>query len=131
MHLELRLEPSYLGTCCRGPAPGPGCRALLIQPGSTKLSAPTSRWEGLTRLWVRRRHPDKVLCILWLGSSIGNLEPTEALQFFRDMLRIGGRQTQVRMHGTPWRACTPVLWFSGMCSCCSRGWHYLFCLSQH
>ena len=39
-----------------------------------------------------------MLCILWLGSSIGNLEPEEALQFFRDMLRIGGKQTQVR----PW-----------------------------
>ena len=47
------------------------------------------------------RHPDQVLCVLWLGSSIGNLEPDEALQFFRDILRIGGSQTQVRQR----RAC--------------------------
>ena len=60
-------------------------------------------------MWMRCRHPDKVLCILWLGSSIGNLEPAEALQFFRDMLRIGGKQTQVHMNGMAWHACTPLL----------------------
>ena len=41
------------------------------------------------------RHPGKVLCLLWLGSSVGNLDPAEASAFFKDVLRIGGASTQV------------------------------------
>ena len=42
------------------------------------------------------RHPDEVLCVLWLGSSVGNLTPADTLAFFQDMLRIGGPLTEVR-----------------------------------
>ena len=41
------------------------------------------------------RHPEETLCILWLGSSVGNLDPTETLQFFKDLLKIGGPKTEV------------------------------------
>lgn len=42
------------------------------------------------------RHPDKVLCVLWLGSSVGNLDDAEALSFFQDVLKISGARTQVQ-----------------------------------
>ena len=48
------------------------------------------------RVCVTDRHPDKVLCVLWLGSSVGNLTPADTLAFFQDMLRIGGPLTEVR-----------------------------------
>ena len=44
---------------------------------------------------ILRRHPGQVLCVLWLGSSVGNLDPAESSAFFKDILRIGGASTQV------------------------------------
>ena len=44
---------------------------------------------------VCNRHPGKVLCVLWLGSSVGNLAPPDALEFFKSVLQIGGADTQV------------------------------------
>jgi hypothetical protein len=46
-------------------------------------------------VYVLCRHPEETLCILWLGSSVGNLEPKETLQFFKDMLEVGGPKTEV------------------------------------
>jgi uncharacterized SAM-dependent methyltransferase len=44
----------------------------------------------------RRRFPDQQLVVLWLGSSVGNLNPSEAVQFFRDMTAGAGSNIQVR-----------------------------------
>lgn len=41
------------------------------------------------------RHPSAMLCVLWLGSSVGNLKPDEAVGFFRAMQSSGGDNTQV------------------------------------
>ena len=58
--------------------------------------------------------------MLWLGSSIGNLEPEEALQFFRDILRIGGSQTQVGLAPCqPWLICN--------INCSASCWHVHTC----
>ena len=35
----------------------------------------------LNLLWMYR-HPQAMLCVLWLGSSVGNLKPQEAVGFF-------------------------------------------------
>ena len=43
------------------------------------------------------RHPDSMLCILWLGSSVGNLQPDEAVQFFKAAQAAAGHKTQVRL----------------------------------
>lgn len=44
----------------------------------------------------RRLFPNQQLVVLWLGSSIGNLSPAEAVQFFRDMTASAGTNIQVR-----------------------------------
>lgn len=43
----------------------------------------------------RRRFPNEQLVVLWLGSSVGNLKPAEAVQFFRDMTAGAGSNIQV------------------------------------
>ena len=43
----------------------------------------------------RRRFPADQLVVLWLGSSIGNLAPAEAVQFFHDMTAGAGSNIQV------------------------------------
>jgi hypothetical protein len=45
---------------------------------------------------VRQLHPTENLCILWLGSSVGNLTNDGAAQFFKDMLAAAGQKSQVR-----------------------------------
>jgi dimethylhistidine N-methyltransferase len=52
---------------------------------------------------VRRMHPDAVLCILWLGSSAGNLDPSETVAFFQDMLAVGGPKTEVLLCTDLWK----------------------------
>lgn len=36
-----------------------------------------------------------MLCVLWLGSSVGNLKPHEAVGFFQSVLQSAGPMTQV------------------------------------
>ena len=43
----------------------------------------------------RRLFPNQQLVVLWLGSSIGNLSPAEAVQFFQDMTASAGTNIQV------------------------------------
>jgi uncharacterized SAM-dependent methyltransferase len=44
---------------------------------------------------VRERYPDENLCILWLGSSVGNLSRSAAVQFFCDVVGAVGTHCQV------------------------------------
>ena len=67
------------------------CKQRLCTAGPRKPCG----LESSSILWLVDRHPEETLCILWLGSSVGNLDPTETLQFFKDLLRIGGPKTQV------------------------------------
>lgn len=39
-----------------------------------------------------------MLCVLWLGSSVGNLKPHEAVGFFQSVQQSAGPNTQVRPH---------------------------------
>ena len=50
------------------------------------------------------RYADARICILWLGSSVGNLNPQEALSFFQQVLAICGPRSQVRFgdQGSLW-----------------------------
>ena len=41
------------------------------------------------------RHPTAMLCVLWLGSSVGNLKPHEAVGFFQNMQQSAGANIQV------------------------------------
>ena len=41
------------------------------------------------------RHPSAMLCVLWLGSSVGNLKPHEAVSFFQSMQQSAGPNVQV------------------------------------
>lgn len=43
----------------------------------------------------RRRFPGQRLTVLWLGSSVGNLAPEDAVQFFRTMTAGAGSDLQV------------------------------------
>lgn len=59
----------------------------------------TDRWVGWHFSGVaecRRLFPNQQLVVLWLGSSIGNLSPAEAVQFFQDMTASAGTNIQVR-----------------------------------
>jgi len=38
-----------------------------------------------------------MLCVLWLGSSVGNLKPHEAVGFFQSVQESSGPNTQVSM----------------------------------
>ncbi|EFJ28475.1 hypothetical protein SELMODRAFT_441187 [Selaginella moellendorffii] len=48
--------------------------------------------EGLEM--VRKKYPDRLICILWLGSSIGNLSQSESGDFVGRMLKIVGFRCQ-------------------------------------
>ena len=50
--------------------------------------------QSLARVHVCR-HPEAMLCVLWLGSSVGNLKPHEAVSFFQSVLESAGHLTQV------------------------------------
>lgn len=49
--------------------------------------------EGLKK--VRKLYPDESLCIMWLGSSVGNLSNDAATQFFRDITVAVGTHCQI------------------------------------
>jgi uncharacterized SAM-dependent methyltransferase len=57
------------------------------------MTSATSCASGVAE--CRRLFPNQQLVVLWLGSSIGNLSPTEAVQFFRDMTASAGTNIQV------------------------------------
>lgn len=44
----------------------------------------------------RQRFPGQRLTVLWLGSSVGNLAPADAVQFFRGMAAGAGSDLQAR-----------------------------------
>jgi len=53
---------------------------------------------------VRARFPARTLVLLWLGSSVGNLEDPEARAFFRGVLRITCQRTRVLLATDLWKA---------------------------
>ncbi|GJP45889.1 hypothetical protein CLOM_g5228 [Closterium sp. NIES-68] len=52
---------------------------------------------------VRRQHPDATLCVLWLGSSVGNLTDDDIVQFFTTLHRIGGANMQLLLCTDLWK----------------------------
>ena len=50
-------------------------------------------FQGLAQ--VKRNHPDEMLCIAWLGSSVGNLTNENTVQFFKDIISIVGSTCQL------------------------------------
>ncbi len=89
-----RQLPAVIGACHytmptdveQSAAPTLSCRIRMTM-GS--LNAP-----GVAE--CRRLFPNQQLVVLWLGSSIGNLNPAEAVQFFQDMTASAGTNIQVR-----------------------------------
>lgn len=57
--------------------------------------------EGLRE--VRRRFPDEMLCILWLGSSVGNLIEEEAVHFFKEVDVASGPKCQMLLCTDMWK----------------------------
>eukprot|EP00850_Spirogloea_muscicola_P023678 SM000377S13799 [mRNA] locus=s377:32580:36264:+ [translate_table: standard] len=58
--------------------------------------------EGLRK--VRALFPMDTLCILWLGSSVGNLAANEAIEFFKDAHAAGGSNMQVLLCADMWKS---------------------------
>ncbi|CAI5490071.1 unnamed protein product [Closterium sp. Naga37s-1] len=52
---------------------------------------------------VRRRHPDATLCVLWLGSSVGNIPDEDIVEFFTTLHRIGGSNMQLLLCTDLWK----------------------------
>ncbi|KAJ7111124.1 hypothetical protein O6H91_Y569900 [Diphasiastrum complanatum] len=52
---------------------------------------------------VRRLCPENMLCILWLGSSIGNLSQTEAISFLKDVTSAVGYRCQLFLCTDMWK----------------------------
>ncbi|DBA68320.1 TPA: hypothetical protein ACH3X2_013633 [Trebouxia sp. C0005] len=57
--------------------------------------------EGLKQ--ARARHPTAMLCVLWLGSSVGNLKPHEAVGFFQSVQQSSGPNTQIFLCTDLWK----------------------------
>ena len=52
---------------------------------------------------ARRRNPAATLCILWLGSSVGNFTPDEAAAFLADMRRAVGDRSALLLCTDLWK----------------------------
>ncbi|KAG0553605.1 hypothetical protein KC19_12G024700 [Ceratodon purpureus] len=52
---------------------------------------------------VRAMHPDENLCIMWLGSSVGNFTDEGAIQFFRDIHSAVGTRCQIFLCADMWK----------------------------
>ena len=50
-------------------------------------------FQGLVQ--VKRNHTDEILCIAWLGSSVGSLTIENTFQFFNDIISIVGSTCQL------------------------------------
>lgn len=89
-----------------------GASGAAAAPSSTSTHTGSISWEvqtvcadymsGLRE--VRRRFPAQTLVLLWLGSSVGNLEDPEARAFFRGVLRITGQRTRVLLATDLWKS---------------------------
>ncbi|KAH9306444.1 hypothetical protein KI387_010848 [Taxus chinensis] len=44
---------------------------------------------------VKRCYPEQQFCIVWLGSSVGNLTKENAVEFFKDVLKAAGSTSQL------------------------------------
>jgi hypothetical protein len=51
---------------------------------------------------VRGHYPHENVCILWLGSSVGNLSASAAVQFFRDAVAAVGTHCQILLCAGKW-----------------------------
>lgn len=63
-----------------------------IDPGCIEM-VEGEYMQGLKK--VRAMHPDENLCIMWLGSSVGNFTDEGAIQFFRDIYSAVGTRCQI------------------------------------
>jgi formylglycine-generating enzyme required for sulfatase activity len=52
---------------------------------------------------VREHYPHENICILWLGSSVGNLSASAAVQFFRDAVAAVGTHCQILLCADMWK----------------------------
>ena len=52
---------------------------------------------------ARRRHPDAALCMLWLGSSVGNFAPPAAVAFLRDLRASAGANSSLLLCTDLWK----------------------------
>jgi len=57
--------------------------------------------QGLKQ--VRAMHPNANLCIMWLGSSVGNFSDEGAVQFFRDVSTAVGTRCQIFLCADMWK----------------------------
>ena len=53
--------------------------------------------------WVRQRHPDATLCLLWLGSSVGNFSHGEAVELLTAVQRAVGGNMQLLLCTDLWK----------------------------
>jgi uncharacterized SAM-dependent methyltransferase len=51
---------------------------------------------------VREHYPHENVCILWLGSSVGNLSASAAVQFFCDAVAAVGTHCQILLCAGKW-----------------------------
>jgi Histidine-specific methyltransferase, SAM-dependent len=59
--------------------------------------------RGAGLIECRRLFPHQPLCILWLGSSVGNLAPEEAVHFLRSMLEVLGPESRLFLCADLWK----------------------------
>ncbi|KAL4447235.1 hypothetical protein ABPG77_007268 [Micractinium sp. CCAP 211/92] len=57
--------------------------------------------QGIRR--VRQRHPDAFLTVLWLGSSVGNFSPAEAVPFLTELRDAAGEHSQLLLGADRWK----------------------------
>lgn len=78
-------------------------RANLVEQGIAPECIDVVKDEYIQGLkQVRAMHPTANLCIMWLGSSVGNFNDAGAIQFFRDISTAVGTRCQIFLcAGTP------------------------------
>jgi uncharacterized SAM-dependent methyltransferase len=96
--------PFFLSFRCRfagidvsGPFLEEACKNLIQEVNGLRLEdmdmVEADYMVGLKT--IRERYPDENICILWLGSSVGNLSAADAVQFFQDAIAAIGTHCQL------------------------------------
>jgi uncharacterized SAM-dependent methyltransferase len=93
----LSFRCRFAGIDVSGPFLEEACKNLIQEVDGLRLEdmdmVEADYMVGLKT--IRERYPDENICILWLGSSVGNLSAADAVQFFQDAIAAIGSHCQL------------------------------------
>ncbi|CAM6124876.1 unnamed protein product [Calypogeia fissa] len=78
------------------------CNLMLQVEGQLSVDMVQGDYMGGLRE-VRKKYPNDSLCLLWLGSSVGNLRADEAISFFKDVLSAVDYRCRIFVAADMWK----------------------------